>query len=145
MVMSIVLVGSGCSWIAVQGPPASDPGVRPVHCTETIIPPLLDTVPAVPLLGLAALLVAVGIKEHDNDVAKFGALPGVLGLPWAFSAWSGYSKTARCREMNRTPPLPPPGFLPPPLPSSTAPPAAPAHEGQGNTYTAPASGAEWLA
>jgi hypothetical protein len=122
MVMSIVLVGSGCSWIAVQGPPASDPGVRPVHCTETIIPPLLDTVPAVPLLGLAALLVAVGIKEHDNDVAKFGALPGVLGLPWAFSAWSGYSKTARCREMNRTPPLPPPGVLPSPPPSSTAPP-----------------------
>ena len=80
MVMSIVLVGSGCSWIAVQGPPASDPGVRPVHCTETIIPPLLDTVPAVPLLGLAALLVAVGIKEHDNDVANTTA--------------SGWSRTA---------------------------------------------------
>jgi hypothetical protein len=125
MVMSIVLVGSGCSWIVVQGPPAIDPGVRPVQCTETILPPVLDTGPAVVLLGLAALLVAVGVKEGGEtgkDVARFGALPGVLGLPWAFSAWSGYAKTARCREMNRTPPRPPPGFLPPPPPPSTAPP-----------------------
>jgi len=125
MIMAIVLVGSGCSWIAVQGPPTSDPGVRPVQCTETIIPPVLDTGPAVVLLGLAALLVAVGVKEGGEtgkEVAQLGVLPGVLGLPWAFSAWSGYSKTARCREMNRTPPLPPPGFLPPPPPPSTAPP-----------------------
>lgn len=113
-VVVLVLV-SGCSLLTVRGAPSSDPGVRPVHCTESRGAPVVDTVTASALLGPAVFLLSLGIylaatDPGGSDVPNPGGLAiiagiplGIAGLPFAVSAWRGYTATGRCRRMNHTP------------------------------------------
>lgn len=99
----------GCSFLTVRGAPSSDPGVRPVDCTQSRFAPIVDTVPAVILLGIAAAALAdtASKGEGEEGEALAGGLVvivfGLPGLPFAASAFYGYRKTGRCREMNRRP------------------------------------------
>lgn len=102
---------SGCSFITVRGAPDPIPTERPVQCTESRIPPILDTVPAVVLFGGGSLLIGEAFNQRgggqDSPAAILfvtGALGVLAGLPFAGSAWYGYVKTSRCRDLNRSPP-----------------------------------------
>lgn len=123
----VSILASGCSWITVQGPPAQDPGIRPVDCTEVRVAPRLDSGAALGFLGLSAFALPFAAFGADRKPFIEVGVIAAIGLLFATSAWSGYSKTARCREMNRTPPppsaaLPPPSSMPPGMsPPATAP------------------------
>ena len=102
---------SGCSFITVRGAPDPIPTERPVQCTESRIPPALDTVPAVVLLGGGSLLIGEAFSQRgggqDSPAAILfvtGVAAVLAGLPFAGSAWYGYVKTGRCRDLNRPPP-----------------------------------------
>lgn len=100
--------------------------MRPVDCTERRVAPVLDTVSAAGSLGLSAVSLFFNAAFGGDREAFIGVgVIAAIGLSFATSAWSGYSKTARCREMNRTPPppsaaLPPPSSMPPPGMSTDA-------------------------
>jgi hypothetical protein len=120
-----------CSFLTVRGAPSNDPGVRPVDCTQSRFAPIVDTVPAVVLLGiaLAALADVSETGEGEEGQALVGGLVvivfGLPGLPFAASAFYGYRKTGRCRDMNRRPlPQPPPPLIPMPAPAPSGPPGA---------------------
>jgi hypothetical protein len=99
-----LLLATGCSFIAVQSAPAKDPGTRPIECTQSNVAPALDLVPTVLLLGLSLIVLS---KTDGGDEA--GLVPifagglALAGLPFAISAGYGFSRTARCTEMNRRP------------------------------------------
>ena len=113
----VLILTSGCSFVAVRGAPAVDPGMRPVNCPRSRVAPVIDTLPAVVFLGAGVTLIAVavsaGTSNRSADVGP-GALllPGIasslVGLPYALSAWYGFSRTGGCREMNNTMPSLPP-------------------------------------
>lgn len=108
-VLGASLVGAGCSFITVRGAPAQDPGYRPVPCTQSRIAPIADTIPALVLLGISAAIIA---DISNDDAGMEGrALAGLLvavpfaigGAPFALSAWYGYHRTGRCRDLNQAP------------------------------------------
>ena len=103
--------GSGCSWALVQKPPerplAPD---RPVACTESVAAPVLDTVGAAAMVGLAVgmgTVLSYACIDWSQPpscprgaFAAMGALPGAIGaVVYGFSAWYGYRHTASCREL----------------------------------------------
>lgn len=120
LVLAVVLaLAPGCSFLTVRGAPSSDPGVRPVDCTQSRFAPIVDTVPAAVLLGVAlAVLVDIsGSDQGEEGRVLAGGLVvivfGLPGIPFGLSALYGYRKTGRCRAMNRTPiPQPPPPLIP---------------------------------
>jgi len=119
-------VAPACSLLTVRGAPSRDPGTRPIDCTRSRFAPIVDTVPAVVLLGTALAVLAdiSGDDANDGDAGRTlaGGLVvivfGVPGLPFAGSAWYGYAKTGRCRRMNAAPlpAPPPPGYPTAPVP-----------------------------
>ncbi len=122
-----VTLAPGCSLLTVRGAPSSDPGVRPVACTQSRFAPIVDTVPAAVLLGIAiAVLADISNDPAGNEGRALAGgvvvvVFGVPGLPFAASAWYGYAKTGRCRGMNRAPlPAPPPVMFPAPPPAAPA-------------------------
>jgi len=101
--------------------------MRPVDCTEVPVAPVLDTLSATGSLGLSALLLVfagLGTEQEQRNAFIAVGVTAAIGLSFATSAVSGYSKTARCRKMNRTPPPPPAALLPPSsMPPGMSPPA----------------------
>jgi hypothetical protein len=137
----LVTLLSGCSLIAVRGAPSTDPGYRPVRCTESLAPPVLDTIPAAVLLLITGAVLGdiandpPGMEGRALAGGLVGIVFGIPGLVFAGSAYYGYSRTSDCRAMNRRPlpqPMgPPPGYpqgyppqgYPQPSPQPPGPPA----------------------
>ena len=145
---------SSCSWIFVNGPPASaPPPPYAIDCTDSNAAPVIDTTLAA-LFGLSTL-VALAVTADDGssedetqNFAIIGATYGATTLAFSLSALGGFRKTSACREMRSArwrsyPPTyyPPPAGYPPatypppttyPQPMQTQPgppaPAAPAAE-----------------
>ncbi len=132
LVLSSVLPLAGCSFIFVDGPSSSRPGMVYPSCDEERTMPAIDLVLAA-LYGVGGL---VGATAEDNDDFdgnddRAGTITGMLlGVAlFGGSAWYGFSKTGSCREARDQyrkqygdPRLQP---LPPPMPY-----AYPAGEGQ---------------
>ena len=106
----LVIESSGCSFIGVRSPPVADAGVRPVSCSTSVALPVVDTVPALLLAGVA-VATFVSIQLHplestggDPEPDGRGYLvvfPALASVPFAISAAYGFSATSRCRELNR--------------------------------------------
>ena len=129
----LAVSNSSCSFVLVSGPPGDAAARSEWSCTESVGPPVTDTV----LAGVGGmmtlfLLALSGLSDTDTNpqgrVALF-ALPAVV-LP-AGSAVYGYVQTSRCRRAQRA------RVMNPPLPG---PPLAMANAGQ-----PPPSVAAWLA
>jgi hypothetical protein len=106
---------SGCSFLTVRGVPDNITTHRPVPCTESLIAPILDTVPAVGFFGGGTRLIVEAFRERgggQDSPAAILFVTGVLGVlasvPFVASAAHGYVKTGRCREVNRSLLSPPP-------------------------------------
>ena len=113
--LAVLFSAPGCSYALVHGPPSpveSRDGTRevqlkPPDCTSSNDVPILDTVLAVPLLGLgAALLIDAAATSPSSDwfgptrsqVAAVGAGGLALGVVFLSSAITGYGRTADCRR-----------------------------------------------
>src|SRR5512138_3263630 len=98
----VLALAPACSFLTVRGAPSSDPGVRPVDCTQSRFAPIVDTVPAVILLGIAAAALSDTANSGPGEEGRAlaGGLVvivfGIPGLPFAASAWYGYAKTSKC-------------------------------------------------
>lgn len=150
MVTAVALCASGCSFVLVDGPPASLPPQVFPACDESNTWPVIDTIIAASYV-LAA--VVAGVNDDRGDFAdssdsRTGAIIGSSLFAAAFgaSAWVGYGRTSECRARRAGfinaygspygqpmygPPQaypPPPGYAPPP--PGYAPPPTPAGEGQ---------------
>jgi hypothetical protein len=131
----LLVVSSGCSWLIVDAPPPVDPGFRPAPCTSSKAAPMIDAVTGGTFLTVAAIFAAValspqGVGESNADFSDrraiggtFALTYGVIGLPFALSASSGFDKVNRCRAMNATPPR---GYQYQPYPSQYGQPYGPA-------------------
>ena len=122
-VLAVAVVLHGCSLVSVRGAPSVDTGVRPLGCTTSVAAPVLDTVPAAILLLITTSVVAD--ISNDPPGSEGRALAGglvaiVFGIPGvvlAGSAVYGYTRTARCRAMNRRPVAPVAPAVPTPMPT----------------------------
>lgn len=112
----LALVGSGCSWLMVAGPPGSQssnapPGMTrpeaPLDCTREKIAPIIDTVFA-SIYGVGTLVAIPGTYLVATDDDEWNQMFGVMligsavvsaavAAPFYFSAKSGYRKVAACR------------------------------------------------
>lgn len=125
--VTVVLSAASCSWIFVDSPPSHQPPAgTPVYCTTSRAMPVLDVIIAVPnalvaLIGVA--IVADGDDGTENDEIADAIGTGFIisgGIPAALygaSAYSGFKKTRKCREMQRRvyqQPAPRPGPQPNP-------------------------------
>ena len=115
VLLVVTFAQPGCSFVFVKGPPASaggrpDPFEAMADCTETRVPPVLDTV-AAGLAGayaLAAVATLTGtpppdateeqIDHTDTVHAEFfwGGL--IVGAVMTASAIWGFRATRKCRE-----------------------------------------------
>jgi hypothetical protein len=93
----------GCAFLTVKPAPLVDPGVRPVPCTQSRVAPLLDTVPAVALLLLAAAALSDSNGDEADLVAPIAGGATLAALPFVISAVYGFSKTSDCAQMNARP------------------------------------------
>jgi hypothetical protein len=98
-----VSLATGCSFLTVQSAPATDPGKRPIECTQSNVAPALDLVPAVLLLGSSLIFLTAGSGDEEGIAVPIAGVIALAGLPWAISSGYGFSRTARCTEMNRRP------------------------------------------
>jgi hypothetical protein len=112
----IALLGSGCSWMMVAGPPgpsvsSAPPGMthaeQPLDCTREKFAPVVDTVFA-SVFGVGTLVAIPGVyfaaTEEDDYNQMFGvmligaaAVYAALAVPFYYSAKSGYRKVEACR------------------------------------------------
>jgi hypothetical protein len=112
----LALVGTGCSWLTVAGPPSAQmssapPGMTradaPLDCTREKLAPIVDTVFA-SMFGAGTLVAIPGaylVATDDDDwnrmfgVTLIGAavVYAALAAPFYFSAKSGYRNVAACR------------------------------------------------
>ena len=115
---ALLLMSTGCSWIFVKKPPPLpvEPA-PPVACTQSVAAPVLDTIGTV-LLATAGVLTIVGGTHVTScspgcNYVSCSCAPAptpyivagvaVVGLATTlgFSAASGYSTTARCRDLTQ--------------------------------------------
>ena len=106
-IAAAALCASGCSFIAVHGPPPDQPpGVMP-HCTSVPIAPVVDT-------GLFGLAVFGAVYAHqrldepdggefpNNDFLRMQRTFSVIGaVLFGAAAGYGYLKVASCRRTLR--------------------------------------------
>jgi hypothetical protein len=126
----LTLTTTACSFMTIQGPPAVDPGYRPVPCTEQPVGLAIDVYAGGTLalttasLGLAYLMLPPGEPDdpstdywdESEDLSRDGlllptVLVGVASLAFLYSAYDGWGKVQRCRQMNAMPPSRP--YAPP--------------------------------
>lgn len=102
------LLATSCSYAFVRPPPSDHP-TAPDDCTESRVPPVIDTV----LTGVAALTLLFAIPRCTNPTSSVKqngpidgcgidawvglAMTGVLGAATAVSAVHGYRATKSCR------------------------------------------------
>ena len=119
-----VLFSNACSYAFVHGPPAPPAGLEEQRMAEQSVPectssnavPVLDSIVAVPLLGVGVLLFGYGAgggcgrdciaPSSGVDIALGAALTG-LGVLALSSAISGYGRTADCRRAQESGPTGP--------------------------------------
>lgn len=92
---------SGCSMVLVNAPSDPAPQEHWVTCTEYVLWPVMD-------IAYAALSASpiVFIAASDSDYRELGLILGTplfLGAAalFSYSAFAGFSDTARCREVHR--------------------------------------------
>jgi hypothetical protein len=99
-----------CSWAFVDAPPLYvSPEARSIPCTQSLASPIADTVIAAAMYTGAGIMLVAATHRDNNDLPTGGtsyslllAIPAVLiAVPHTFSAVYGYTKTARCRRVNR--------------------------------------------
>jgi hypothetical protein len=96
-------LATACSFVTVRSAPANDPGKRPIECTQSNAAPALDLVPAVLLLGLSLVLLSDTSGDEADLAPVIAGGVALSGLPFAISSGYGFSRPARCSEMNRRP------------------------------------------
>jgi hypothetical protein len=109
VVVAMILGGlavSGCSFITVRGAPSTDPGVRPVPCTQSRRPPVIDIVGTfISLLTAGSAAVGSASGDPEGKATVPGGAPTILALGTATiftgSAVYGYIRTSTCRLMNQ--------------------------------------------
>jgi hypothetical protein len=125
--LALVVLSSGCSFVFVRGAPDNvPPGTWGVECSESYIAPTIDL-----LYGSSALISALAITAAANDDDPYNGtdedearvvapIMGVVGAVVLYSAYTGYNKASRCRQIHDTaiPPYgySPYGYPPPPYP-----------------------------
>ena len=127
--VSALVVATGCSLVTVQGPPAVDPGTRPLACTEARLSPGIDVGLSIFAFLGTSFVISFG-RALDDRPNNSSAVPAVVlgavpALPFALSAWYGFAKTGRCRALNRPALSAPPPTLGPPSQTPPAPPSPP--------------------
>jgi len=117
--LSLLWSAFGCSYAFVHGPSTS-PEIAPSDpqseqrarsCTTSNALPVLDTVLAVPLIGVGVLAIVAGasdsscsgsgfgcVKLSGGEAIAIGAVATGLGALALASAVSGYGRTADCRR-----------------------------------------------
>lgn len=108
--VATALALSGCSFIAVRGPPSSPPppGV-PLECTQSRTAPSLDTAGAIvtPVAGLATWWLCEVVRSMNSwgsepaDMRCRNVLWATLGVTAAYtgSALYGFHETGGCRRL----------------------------------------------
>jgi hypothetical protein len=112
----VALIGiGGCSFIGVSGPSqrAND---HPIHCTESLVLPIVDTMGATLSGALTAGAVAVAgycvanpnacIPDRGDHWPLFGLAipPLVVSTAYLTSAIYGFHRVSRCREARSSKP-----------------------------------------
>lgn len=91
-----------CSFVGVQGPPAEDPGPRPLDCTTSVALPAIDSLAALAIGSLAVVAFAsAGQGDEGGLLAVTVGIPAaVLGVTYGISAVRGTRAVHACSEMN---------------------------------------------
>jgi hypothetical protein len=122
LLLPVLFSDVGCSYAFVHGPPATQPtfdNQRMVEksapdCTSSNAAPILDTVIAVPVLGLGVLAIVAGAGEtcgsgcygpNSGEAIAIGAALTGLGVLALSSAITGYGRTADCRRAQESFPI----------------------------------------
>jgi hypothetical protein len=99
----LVVLGTGCSFIGVNGPPSPLPARGTVPCDDSNGLPIVDTVMA----GLAAALLVAnassgcgGDRFCDGISTIVVGVGAGIGVPYALSAVVGYDRVSRCKRAN---------------------------------------------
>jgi hypothetical protein len=94
-IAALLLLLSGCSFVAVRHPARPD-------CTRLPIAPIVDTVIALPAAGLGGLLLAEALEDPPSGLYSeldYVVITALLTSATAYllSAAYGYTRVARCR------------------------------------------------
>ena len=98
--LAFVCLLSACSFF-IDKAPATDPGKRPVPCTESMVPPIADAVGAgaFVVIGIASIAAKPANVSTAGFVVAEVAAYGLAAL-LGYSAYTGYKSVKRCRAYN---------------------------------------------
>jgi hypothetical protein len=106
--LGVALMVSGCSFLLVNGPPSPPPTQGPVHCDSSAVRPNLLDLAAGTVLGLGTFAIYYGAaidESRPSSEQKTPVLPALFGIaaaaPFYASAYIGYRRTRRCRDVKR--------------------------------------------
>jgi hypothetical protein len=151
----LALLGSGCSFAFVSGPPANHQKLAYFDCTSSNVVPVLDTIWTVlQTLNLVTAVAADDQKWNDTFNGKPPFSRGVAIPLYAVAAaaggagmWFGYTRVSECKSakgelaMRANPGMGPmPGTWPPPAAMPAASPPVPATPPAAGSGAPPAAG-----
>lgn len=106
-VVWVLLVG--CSF-SMTKPPTTDPGTRPVACTQSRASPIADTVGAVVFSTLGVLGATYAVAYYQDAHPGFApsgslgigvaVIAGAAGALYIVSAARGFDSASRCEHLN---------------------------------------------
>lgn len=98
---TLALCLSGCGFLLVRGPSATDDPARPLECTSSMAGPVVDGILAAPMLALAVAFAAGCSEDAFIDCRPLAIPPAIVGVSFLLSALAGGSKIHRCRDAER--------------------------------------------
>ncbi|HSD86858.1 MAG TPA: hypothetical protein VLB44_05065 [Kofleriaceae bacterium] len=155
VLLILALLGSGCSFAFVSGPPANHQRLAYFDCTTSNVVPVLDTIwTALQTLNLLTAAASNDQKWNDTFNGKPPFSRGVAIPLYAVAAaaggagmWFGYTRVSACRSakgelaMRANPGTAPmPGTWPPPAAMPAASPPVPAAPPAAGAAAPPAAG-----
>lgn len=102
LVALVVLpVFAACSLAVVNPPSANSAPDRPIVCSDSYVPPIVDTWLGLgSLAGAGTLAIAGADRQDTRSLLLLSTFPLVLGVLGVVSAVYGYTRVSRCRAVH---------------------------------------------
>jgi hypothetical protein len=107
---AVWMVMAGCSF-SMARPPATDPGTRPLECSQSRASPIADVVGAVVFSSLGLLGAAYAVDYYGSSMTGFAPsggygvgfalVGGAAGALYIVSAARGFDSAFRCEQLNQ--------------------------------------------
>ena len=156
MVVAVVVVLSGCSFMFVSGPPPNHEQLASFSCSESRAAPVVDTIlAALQVLNLATAAGNTDAEWNDRfngnpPISRDTAVPLYVATTvlTTVSAYYGYKHTGECRAAKeqaaaRYMQYAPPPYVPPGSPYAPASPSPYGPPGAASPYAPPGSGSPY--